>query len=353
MKLTHGGDIYTYKEMFKREALDYSANINPLGMPRGVKEALIESIDSWINYPDPLCRELKSDLADNEKVDNEYIILGNGAADIIFRLVYALKPKKAIVLAPTFSEYEEALTSVECKVQYHYLKEEDGFLLRDDFIECISDEIDMVFICNPNNPTGELVSIELLEKILKRCREKDVMLVMDECFNDFIEEPERYTMKNYLKENKNLFILKAFTKIYAMAGLRLGYGLSSDERLLKKMTSVSQPWAVSIPAQIAGVQALKEKEYLKKTEELIRKESNYLKEALIKLNMKIYGSKANYIFFKDEDGHELKAYLENRGIMIRDCSNYVGLTKGYYRICVKEHKDNKRLINEIISFRGM
>ena len=110
MKLTHGGDIYTYKEMFKREALDYSANINPLGMPRGVKEALIESIDSWINYPDPLCRELKSDLADNENVDNEYIILGNGAADIIFRLVYALKPKKAIVLAPTFSEYEEALT---------------------------------------------------------------------------------------------------------------------------------------------------------------------------------------------------------------------------------------------------
>lgn len=353
MKLTHGGDIYTYKEMFKREALDYSANINPLGMPRGVKEALIESIDSWINYPDPLCRELKSDLADNENVDNEYIILGNGAADIIFRLVYALKPKKAIVLAPTFSEYEEALTSVECKVQYHYLKEEDGFLLRDDFIECISDEIDMVFICNPNNPTGELVSIELLEKILKRCREKDVMLVMDECFNDFIEEPERYTMKNYLKENKNLFILKAFTKIYAMAGLRLGYGLSSDERLLKKMTSVSQPWAVSIPAQIAGVQALKEKEYLKKTEELIRKESNYLKEALRKLNMKIYGSKANYIFFKDEDGQELKAYLESRGIMIRDCSNYVGLTNGYYRICVKEHKDNERLINEIISFRGM
>ena len=163
----------------------------------------------------------------------------------------------------------------------------------------------------------------------------------------------RELLPESVKENKNLFILKAFTKIYAMAGLRLGYGLSSDERLLKKMTSVSQPWAVSIPAQIAGVQALKEKEYLKKTEELIRKESNYLKEALRKLNMKIYGSKANYIFFKDEDGHELKAYLENRGIMIRDCSNYVGLTKGYYRICVKEHKDNKRLINEIISFRGM
>lgn len=211
----------------------------------------------------------------------------------------------------------------------------------------------MVFICNPNNPTGELVSIELLEKILKRCREKDVMLVMDECFNDFIEEPERYTMKSYLKDNKNLFILKAFTKIYAMAGLRLGYGLSSDESLLKKMTSVSQPWAVSIPAQIAGVQALKEKEYLKKTEELIRKESNYLKEALKKLNMKIYGSKANYIFFKDNDNQELKAYLESRGIMIRDCSNYIGLTKGYYRICVKEHKDNERLINEIVTFRGL
>lgn len=353
MKLTHGGDIYTYKEKYKREVLDYSANINPLGMPRGVKEALIKSMDSWTNYPDPLCRDLKNDLSDNEKIENEYIILGNGAADIIFRLVYALKPKKAIVLAPTFSEYEEALTSVNCKVQYHYLKEEDGFSLKDDFIESINDDIDMVFICNPNNPTGEIVSTELLEKILKRSREKDVMLVIDECFNDFLEEPERYSMKDFLEENKNLFILKAFTKIYAMAGLRLGYGLSSDQMLLKKMTAVSQPWAVSIPAQIAGVQALKEKEYLKKTEELIREESNYLKEALRKLGMKIYGSKANYIFFKDKDGQQLKAYLEGRGIMIRDCSNYVGLTKGYYRICVKERKDNEKLISEIISFRGL
>ncbi|MCQ2969231.1 MAG: threonine-phosphate decarboxylase CobD [Clostridium sp.] len=353
MKLTHGGDIYTYKEKFKKEALDYSANINPLGMPKRVKEALIESIDSWVNYPDPLCRELKSDLADNENIKNEYIILGNGAADIIFRLVYTLNPKKAIVLAPTFSEYEEALTSVGCSVQYHYLKEEDVFCLKDDFIDCISDEIDMVFICNPNNPTGELVSIELLEKILIRCKEKKAMLVIDECFNDFIEEPNKYTMKNFLEENKNLFILKAFTKIYAMAGLRLGYGLSSNQMLLNKMASASQPWAVSIPAQIAGVQALKEKEYLKRTEKIIREESKYLREALLKLNMKIYGSKANYIFFRDNDSQELKAYLESKGIMIRDCSNYVGLTKGYYRICIKEHSDNERLINEIISFRGM
>ena len=344
----HGGDVYHY-----RDCLDFSANCNPLGTPESVKAAARDSLERIHEYPQVGYQPLKEAIGKYEQVDPDWVICGNGAAEVIFSVCRAGKPKKALVTGPTFAEYEQALQGVGCEVDHFWLEEEEDFQVERDFLKALRPERDIVCLCNPNNPTGELVSIELLEKILKRCREKDVMLVMDECFNDFIEEPERYTMKNYLKENKNLFILKAFTKIYAMAGLRLGYGLSSDERLLKKMTSVSQPWAVSIPAQIAGVQALKEKEYLKKTEELIRKESNYLKEALRKLNMKIYGSKANYIFFKDEDGHELKAYLENRGIMIRDCSNYVGLTKGYYRICVKEHKDNKRLINEIISFRGM
>ena len=344
----HGGDVYHY-----RDCLDFSANCNPLGTPESVKAAARDSLERIHEYPQVGYQPLKEAIGKYEQVDPDWVICGNGAAEVIFSVCRAGKPKKALVTGPTFAEYEQALQGVGCEVDHFWLEEEEDFQVERDFLKALRPERDIVCLCNPNNPTGELVSIELIEKILKRCREKDVMLVMDECFNDFIEEPERYTMKNYLKENKNLFILKAFTKIYAMAGLRLGYGLSSDERLLKKMTSVSQPWAVSIPAQIAGVQALKEKEYLKKTEELIRKESNYLKEALRKLNMKIYGSKANYIFFKDEDGHELKAYLENRGIMIRDCSNYVGLTKGYYRICVKEHKDNKRLINEIISFRGM
>ena len=352
MKLTHVGDIYSYKEKFKGDALDYSANINPLGMPEGVKKALINSIDTWVNYPDPLCRELKDALSKSEGIDKDYLILGNGAADVIFRLVYAVKPKNAMVLAPTFSEYEEALNAVHCKVKYHYLKEENDFILNEDIINSITSHIDMIFICNPNNPTGELTSVKLLEKILEKCNEEDVLLVIDECFNDFVEEQEKYTMKSYLKDNKNLFILKAFTKIYAMAGVRLGYGLSSDSNLLELISKGGQPWGVSIPAQIAGIQALKEEQYLIDTEELILKEREYLITELKKLNIKVYGSKANYIFFRGFSGVNLKELLEQRGIMIRDCGNYIGLQQGFYRICVKGHKENERLINEIRTIRG-
>lgn len=351
MKLTHGGDIYSYKEKYKEEALDYSANINPLGMPRGVKQALINSIDTWVNYPDPLCRELKKELAHFEKVKEDYLVLGNGAAEVIFKLIYAAKPKKAMVLEPTFSEYEEALKSVNAEVFYHYLKEENNFRLTEDILGALNEDLDMIFICNPNNPTGEIAEKDLLIKVMAVCKQKGIILVLDECFNDFLDEPAEYTMKEFLADNDHLFILKAFTKIYAMAGVRLGYGLTSNLELINEMAKTCQPWSVSIPAQIAGIQALKEEEYLKATKVLIKEEREYLISNLKELGFKVYGSKANYLFFSSSNDN-LKAKLEKQGIMIRDCSNYPGLKAGYYRICVKTHQDNERLINALKAVRG-
>ena len=223
----HGGDVYRNPGI-----LDFSANCNPYGMPKGVKEAVIQALDKAECYPDVKCDALRKALAKEEGVTEEKIICGNGAADLIFGLVLARKPKRALLLAPTFAEYEQALASVECEIVYVPLSEEEGFVPQENFINAITEDIDMVCFCNPNNPTGILADRKYVEKILQRCKNSNAFLVLDECFIDFIENPEAYTMKAYLKNYTNFFLLKAFTKKYAMAGIRLGYGFCSDKNTL-------------------------------------------------------------------------------------------------------------------------
>jgi len=354
VKLIHGGDIYSAQEQLSYmenppEILDFSANINPLGIPEGVRQAIIKSVDKYNAYPDPLCRELIFNLSNFEKVPGPWLLCGNGAADIIYRLVYAKKPNKAMVLAPTFAEYEEALKTVSCQTLHYELKAEKGFQLEETFVQAIQADIDMLFICNPNNPTGQLVPKEMILRIVQRCRALDILCVVDECFNGFLDDPEKYTAKEYLEEFENLFIIKAFTKIYALAGLRLGYCISSNEELLKDLIKAGQPWCVSIVAQIAGIQAMKEKEYLIRTKKLICEERKYLIHSLDSLGISVIASAANYIFVRwpfntNKPLHEM---LFAQGILIRNCDNYYGLSLGYYRICIKKHEDNVALIDAL------
>lgn len=342
LNLVHGGDIYSTKPK-----IDLSANINPLGMPQSVIDAVKMSLNQCQNYPDPLCRDLTLELSKSEGINKDWIICGNGAADIIFRLVYAVKPTKALILAPTFAEYEQALIAEGCSLLYHKLKYKDKFMVTENLLEDINENIDMLFICNPNNPTGQIVPKDLMIKILNKCREKGVLLIVDECFNDFLEESEENTMRDYLKSYENLFILRAFTKMYAMAGLRLGYGMSSNTKIREGIFRCGQPWSVSIPAQAAGIQALKESDYPEKTRAFIRKEKEYLIKELERLHMEVIGSKANYIFFKSDGMKNLKDDLQKRGILIRSCSNYHELTGDYYRIAVKTHEESFIFIREL------
>ncbi len=294
------------------------------------------------NYPDVDCEKLREAISSFEELPMEYILCGNGAADLIFSLVLALKPEKALLPAPTFAEYEQALNTVDCKCERYYLQEEKNFKPDQDILEKISEDTDMVFICNPNNPTGVLIHPELMNKILDRCQEMNAVLLLDECFVDFLDECSENTMKHKLKNYPNLIILKAFTKRYAMAGVRLGYALCSNQKIIDRMKAVSQPWAVSILAQEAGIAALKEDTYVKSSMENLRKERKYLLEEIGSLGFKTYDSKANYIFFKGPEN--LYEFCLSKGILIRDCSNYEGLEAGYYRIAVKRHEDNKKLI---------
>lgn len=337
MKHIHGGNVYQYQN-----CVDFSANCNPLGTPESVKNAIIESLSHINDYPQVGCAPLKEAIAQYEGVEKSEVICGNGAAEIIFSLCRALKPKKALLPAPTFAEYEQALTSVDCSCSHFFLKEEQDFFMEDSFLKEISKEFNIIFLCNPNNPTGILTKREFLVKVLEKCREHSVFLVVDECFLDFVKEPESYTLKGVLKEYPNLFLLKAFTKRYAMAGVRLGYGLTANRELLEKMESVTQPWNVSSLAQAAGLAALKEREYVKQGRETVFREQEFLKKEMKALGFQVFPSEANYIFFKGEQN--LFEKCVEKGILIRDCSNYPGLKSGFFRIAVKSHEDNKTLL---------
>ena len=336
MKHMHGGNVYQYQN-----CVDFSANCNPLGTPKGVKEAVIQSLDHINDYPQVGCAPLREAIAAYEGVKPEEVICGNGAAELIFSLCRAKKPAKALIPAPTFAEYEQALASVGCTCRHEFLKEEALFLPGEEFLDALTKDLDMVFFCNPNNPTGILTSRSFLLRILQKCKELGIFLVVDECFLDFVKEPEAFTLRGFLEEYDNLFILKAFTKRYAMAGIRLGYGLTSKKELLEEMACVTQPWNVSSIAQTAGLAALKETEYVQKGRELVFAQAEYLKREMAALGFKVYPSCANYIFFRGRE--DLFEQCVSRGILIRDCSNYPGLSKGYYRVAVKRPEENEKL----------
>ncbi|MEG2295681.1 MAG: histidinol-phosphate transaminase [Oscillospiraceae bacterium] len=339
-KLVHGGDIYSYNG---KNILDFSQNSNPLGLPDGVKKAIIENIENYSHYPDPLCRELKTQLASYLCVPSEFLVCGNGAADLIFRTILAIKPKKALLIVPTFSEYQSALQLCECEITYHFLLDENKFVLKEDFPNQLTSDLDVVFLCNPNNPTGIAIKSDLMICIAQKCCALNIILIVDECFNCFLEQPQWYSLMPYLQSIPNTIILKAFTKLYAMAGIRLGYAVCSDTALTEKISNTLQPWSVSTVASKCGIAALKETQYVLQTKEMITKNRTDLKQELEYLGLLVYESMANYLFFKSNH-LDLAQRLEKKDILIRDCANYVGLTKGYYRIAVKTQQENSRLI---------
>lgn len=334
----HGGDIYRHPGV-----IDFSVNTNPLGTPESVKRAVQESVAKIEHYPDVRCEDLREAISRFEQVNMEEILCGNGAAELFFAAVQAVWPQKALVIAPSFSEYEEALRSVGAEIEYYYLCEEDNFQIREDYVDKLSEEIDMIFLCNPNNPTGQTIDRDMLIKILNRCKKQNIVVILDECFLEFLDEPNRYEMSDLRGEYPNLLIIKAFTKIFSMPGLRLGYAISSNQDILEEMSWKLQQWNVSVPAQMAGVAALeKPKEYIRQTREYVSGQREYMRNIMKMMGYVVFASKANYLFFKGRPGLEKEA-LE-AGFLIRDCQNYEGLSEGFYRIAVRTKEENERLI---------
>ena len=341
----HGGDIYSDPALkHNKQLLDYSANINPLGIPVSVRTAMKEAIADCVNYPDAFCRELRAKLGNHFCLPADMIYCGNGAADVLFRIMTALQPKRTLVLAPTFADYEKAARTVGSKIDYFTLREEDGFTVTPAILKAITKRTQMVVLCNPNNPTGKLMDKELLLSVLKHCEELQIPLLIDECFLDFVENEEAYSMTDQLAKHPGLIILKAFTKIFAIPGVRLGYCLSSDSSLIEKLYTSGQDWNVSLLAQAAGIAALDETEYIRESKKLIAEERAYLITQLRLIGLTVFEGTANYLLIKSPHDFPWPEKLKEHDILIRDCSNYHGLTKGYYRFAVKTRKDNRRLV---------
>ncbi len=346
MSLVHGGDTEGFFREYGKAPVDFSANCNPLGLPESSRAAIIESLDKADLYPDPLSRKLSEALGAHLGVPASGVFCAAGAAEVIFRLVTALRPKKALLVAPGFAEYELALDTIGCENRFHYLSPENEFVLTESYLGDLTDELDMAFLCNPNNPTARVIDPELLRRILTVCAEKNIVLVLDECFIGFLDDPEMRSMRSLLPEYPNLIILGAFTKIYGMAGLRLGFCLSSDLKLIEALRAAGQPWAVSSVASAAGIAALSDSGYIKRTRELLDVERKYLISGLKALGIDVLGADANFLFFKSPVP-ELGELCRKKGFLLRDCSNYRGLTKGYYRIAVRPRDENYALLEAI------
>lgn len=342
MELVHGGDWAGYRAEFGCDALDFSANVSPLGLPAGVAAAITNALPTADRYPDPLCRELRAALAGAEGVPADWILCGNGAADLIFRLALAVRPRRALLPAPTFAEYEAALQTVGCAVQRVFLREENEFAVTEEFIDAVTPETDIVFLCQPNNPTGQVTPPALVERLVRRCAECGAVLVVDECFLDFLPDRDAWTAKQLLRDAPQLVILKAFTKLYAMAGVRLGYALCGDATLLEKMRGAGQPWAVSSLAQAAGLAALQETAYAGAVRALIAEQRPRMAAGLRALGLRVMDGQANYLLFRATPDFGEK--LRRRGAVVRSCANYPGLDAAWYRTAVRTAEENTRLL---------
>lgn len=340
MYTKHGGDWAGYLAEYGRPALDFSANLSPLGMPRPVALAARRALKQSEAYPDPLCRALTGAIAAREGVPGEWVLCGGGAADLIFRLALAAKPAFGLVTAPAFGEYESALAAADLPVERYFLKPEKDFQVDEGFLSAIRPGA-LVFLCEPNNPTGLLTPRPLLLRALETCRARGATLVADECFLDFLPEGEALTLRPELAGG-GLVILRSFTKMYAMAGLRLGYCLSAQSALLARMAEAGAPWSVSTPAQAAGLAALSLPGWPARVRRAIAPQRAYLARGLAARGCRVFPGRANYLFFK-APLPDLPARLKEQGVLIRDCSGYPGLGPGYCRAAVRPVAESRAL----------
>jgi len=337
-KNPHGGDTYGTDI-----TLDFSANVHPLGMPPAVREAAAAAISRAERYPDPGCRELTKAIAAHEGVPEEAVLCGNGASELIFAFSAALRPGLAAALAPSFSEYAASVALQGGEMALYELSREREFLPGPDLLPWLKEtRPQALFLCTPNNPTGRLMDSGLLESALETCRALGIRVLLDECFLDFTAGE---SFKSKLNKYPNLLILKAFTKSYGMAGLRLGYALSADGELLARMAAQTPPWSVSVVAQAAGLAALGVPDYPALARAIAERERPKMKEALEGMGLWVCPSEANFLLF--EGPPDLPEKLKARGAAVRDCSNFPGLGPGWYRTAVRGEEENKRLLTAL------
>lgn len=338
----HGGDIYRNNIHF-----DFSVNLNPLGVPQEVQWVLTEAALHANKYPDIIHERLVNETADIFNIPVTQIVYGNGASEIIMAICHGFQPKKAMLVAPGFSGYETCIKGAvpKCQILYHYLQEDNDFQLNHNIVEqLLVEKPKLLFLTNPNNPNGRLIEKELLDDIISAAEKIDAFVVVDECFLPLTDKEKERSLTYHMDKYKNVIVLRAFTKTFAIPGVRVGYALCSKRSQADLIKRQLPEWNLSIFAQMAGAECLKHPDYVEDAVKLIKSEREFLMGELSNLSLKTYHSDVNFILFKSKDLDLAKKLLEYQ-IMIRDCSDYVGLEKGFYRIAVKQHNENEGLLS--------
>lgn len=350
----HGGNIREAAERYGlpfESILDFSANINPLGLSPNIKEIIASNIDLLLHYPDTKCKILKNELADFLNLEPSNLLIGNGSIELIYLVPKALSPCCVLIPIPTFSEYEFSARRSKGKAMFIKTKGEENFQIKiEGFIKFLP-KADLVFLCNPNNPTGNLISKDEIIYLAKAGQRHDTIVAIDEVFIDFVKDQNSFSVVKEVAKLKNLLVLRSLTKFFALPGLRLGY-LVANKNLIARLSRYQFPWNVNSFAQLVGRQVIKDKDYIKRSKELIFRERDHLFRRLKEIkSLYPYIPTANFIFCRLDDvrldSRRLCDKLGRRGILVRDCSNFRGLDNKYIRIAVRKRQENNRLINAL------
>ena len=336
----HGGRLLEFSKSGKKY-IDFSASINPYGIDPNLKDILKESIDILVHYPNQDYSEIKALISRKHDVSEESIYLGNGANSIIFRL-FSIFDKELNICIPTpsFETYRLAAESVSANIVYYDM---NGFKITNEIFDILSDNIDVLVLTNPNNPTGYLIEEELLQRLLEYCKSENIFVLLDECFLEFVLDGEKYSQISNLSKYTNLAILRSLTKLYAFPGLRFGYLLTANKKIIENLNKLTPSWDINTLAIEAAKFSLTQD--MSQVVLKIQKEKSILLKNLKSVGIEVFDSKTNFLLCRYKKN--LSNALLNQGVIVRDCSDYRGMDNTYFRVAVRTNSDNMILFENI------
>lgn len=350
----HGSDlekIADYYHLNKENIILFGANVNPLGLSGQVKKDLAAHLDVISSYPDRNYTDLKKAIAFYTGSSAEHIVVGNGSTELISLLISQRAPKKALLLGPTYSEYARELNLVGGTLEYYNLKEEQDFKLDiSDLTDALKSDIDLLIICNPNNPTSSAISTSDIRELLSVCRSLGIFVMIDETYIEFAPKGATLSAVPLVPEFDNFMVIRGVSKFFAAPGLRFGYGLTSNQAFLQTLLTHQNPWSLNSIGAYAGERMLKDTDYIQKTWSLIDSERTRMCTELSGLDtVKIYPAYANFVLVKIlKEGLTSFDVFEkaiHQNLMIRDCSSFESLNGEYVRFCIMNPEDNDRLLD--------
>ena len=352
----HGSDLEKIEQIFhikKEDITSFSANINPLGISPKMKAHLQNHIDCITTYPDREYTDLRKAIGNYVHTDYSNILVGNGATELISLFINFHKPKKAILVAPTYSEYKREIERSGGECSFYFLKEEEGFSLNlEHFKQCLDHTVDLVIICNPNNPTSTALTKNQMEEIVKYCDEHHIFVLVDETYVEFADETI-YSSVPLVDHYHNLVILRGISKFFGSPGLRLGYGICGNKELLSFVKKEQSPWTINSLASLAGEVMFSDTTFQQQTKQYIKEQRDMICQQLSTIPAISYiPPVANFVLChivdKKVTASELFETCIKQGLMIRDCVTFEGLSPYYFRFCFMEEEKNKQLL-EIIT----